>query len=145
MLPDMITRLKLISESIADPIIIGIVAREPDYKLSLAINRKLGFGLKYGPSVVVADDNDLRDVSFSRYSYSPQEGDMSVSLIANRCESRTLIKKLMNIDFFLVAHNPENEFLANPLMEKLKDIDLISALFIIPYSSIKDKNSRYLN
>ena len=141
----MITRLKLISEGTEEPIVIGIVAQEPDYKLSLAINRKLGFVLKCGPSVKVEDDIDLSDVTFSRYFYYPHEREMRIDLISNKCENRTLIKKLANIDFLFVVHNPENESFTKMLMDNLKDINLISALFVIPYLNIKDKNSRYLN
>ena len=140
----MITRVKLISEGLADPIFIGIAAHEPDYKLSLAINRKFGFGLKFGTSIILEDEVGPDGAVFSKYSCSLKEREMDIDLIANRYDNRFLIKKLPNIDFLMVVHNPENDSYVDFLIDKLKEISLISAIFLIPYDSIKDKNLRYL-
>ena len=140
----MVTRIKLISDDIADPIFIGIAAHEPDYKLSLAINRKMGFGLKLGDSIIPEDDADLDGAVFSKYSCSLNEGEMHIDLVANCHDNRVLIKKLSNIDYIMVVHNPESDSYVDFLMEKLKEISLISAIFLIPYDSIKDKNLGYL-
>lgn len=137
-----ITRIRLEESQPADYILIGLVSAEPDYKLSLLLNSRFRISLKHVEPVNVA--GALTGNDFSRFSaYSGTTG-LTYSLVANRSEKNYLFKKLKNIDYLLVVHDPEKETDEQVLMSGLREIESVTAVFKIDYEILKDKNIQYL-
>jgi hypothetical protein len=126
-----------------ESVLIGIVSSEPDYKLSLALNRKLKIGLKHVSPIVLPDESGS-EMTFSRFSDSVASGDKLFELISNRYGKNFLLRKLKNIDFIFQIHDPENETNIDQMMATLRDSECITAVFNIDFKSIKDKNLQYL-
>jgi len=137
--PQKITRVKLQIEEINDFILFGLVSSEPDYKLSLALNKKLSVSLKNISPVMIFGENE-KELLFSRFSDSSESPDRIFNLISNRSGKYFLLKKLRNIDYIFHIHDPENRNIVSEITSSLREIDTITAVFNIDIDSIKDRN-----
>jgi hypothetical protein len=138
-----VTRVKLNIEQNNYYILLGLVSAEPDYKLSLTLNKKFGIFLKNIPSLRLSGNNNT-EVTFSRYSNNADNEDIIIELVSNRSGKNYLLNKLKNIDYLLQIQISENEAEINDLTTRLREIDTITAVFKIDITTIKDKNLHYL-
>lgn len=137
-----ITRLRLEDNHTDDYVFMGLVSAEPDYKLSLFLNKRFRTSLKHATPVKSRDHR--QGCVFSRFSTSTDHSAPSFSLIANRCEKEYLLKKLKNVDFIFVSHDPEKEIDAEKLSADLRSTESVTAVFRIDPGALKDKNIQYL-
>ena len=138
-----VIRVKLNIEQNNDYILLGLVSSEPDYKLSLSLNKKFGISLKNITPLKITDDIKS-ELAFSRFSNNDDSTDLTFSLISNRCGKSFLLNKLKNIDYLLQINIPEKEISTDQITSSLREIDTINAVFNINISTIKDKNLHYL-
>jgi hypothetical protein len=138
-----VTRVKLNIEQNNYYILLGLVSAEPDYKLSLTLNKKFGVFLKNIPSLRLTGNNNT-EVIFSKYSNNADNEDLNIELISNRSGKNYLLNKLKNIDYLLQIQISENEADLNKITSRLREIDTITAVFNIDINTIKDKNLHYL-
>jgi hypothetical protein len=126
-------------------LLIGVVSAEPDYKLSLAINRKFGISLKSISPVNITSDTGP-EFSFSRFSDSNGSKETIFTLVSNRFGKNFLIKKLKNIDYLFLIYNTEDESENDilPVTSKLREIESVNAVFNIDVNSLRDKILHYL-
>jgi hypothetical protein len=136
-----VTRVKLNVEQNNDYILLGLVSTEPDYKLSLSLNKKFRISLKTIPPVSLTGNNKP-DLTFSRFSNNDPTSDFRFTLISNRSGKNFLLEKLKNIDYLLQISDGEAEL--NLITSNLREIDTITAVFNISFNTIKDKNIHYL-
>ena len=139
-----ITKLQLHLKPAEEFSIIGIVSADPDYKLSLAINKKLKISLKSNEPVRIRDVNN-NESAFSKFSFHDWETEITYNLFSNRNGQSYLIKKLKNIDYiFQIFHQDGDNGKTREIISILKDTPSATALFEIPLQDLKDKNLRYL-
>jgi hypothetical protein len=138
-----VRRIQLVDTQSNNSALIGIVSAEPDYKISLAINRKLKIALKHDhPLAISTKENE--SLIFSRFSDSGASHDQNIDLTSNRYGKEFLVKKLRNIDYILQVHSPGNEASIRKMIASLKEIEGITAVLIIDRTAIKDKNLEYI-
>ncbi len=137
-----IKRVHLKVNQIFKSALLGIVSAEPDYKLSLTLNRRLKISLKNVSSVVVPDTNCEK--TFSRFSDTGTSPGLIYELVSNRSGKNILLKKLKNIDYILQVYDPDNETDTGEIITILRDTDHITAVFKLDPGTIKDKNLHYL-
>ena len=137
-----IKRIQLDINQNNESVLLGIVSAEPDYKLSLALNKKFRISLK-SISPVSLHDNDS-ELSFSRFSDTSGSPDLVYDLISNRTGKNFLLKKLKNIDFIFQISDQGNDININNIISSLREIDSITAVFNIDLKAIKDKHLQYL-
>jgi hypothetical protein len=138
-----VTRVKLNIEQNNDYILLGLVSSEPDYKLTLSLNKKFRISLKNVAPLKITDDIKS-ELAFSRFSNNDDSTDLTFSLISNRSGKGFLLNKLKNIDYLLQINISEKEISTNQITSSLREIDTINAVFNINISTIKDKNLHYL-
>ena len=138
-----IRRVTLNISATNEPVLYGIVAAEPDYKLSLALNRKLGISLKNTAPVILQEENN-NELLFSRFSDSSDSSGLVYDLTSNRSGKSFLIRKMKNIDYFLQIHDIDNESDKIRILSLLRETDCITAVFKISPEIIKDRNLKYL-
>lgn len=138
-----ITRVKLQIDKINDFILLGLVSSEPDYKLSLSLNKKLGLSLKNISPVKLSGDSGS-EVIFSRFADITGSPDRVINLVSNRTDKNFLIRKLKNIDYILHLHDPDNENSIIQITSSLREITGITAVFNIGIDTIKDKNLHFV-
>jgi hypothetical protein len=134
-----VTRLQLKVDQDDEHILLGIVSAEPDYKLSLSLNRILKLSLKNTAHLKVQGEKG-NEITFSRFSDLSAAPDTSYILISNRSGNNFLLKKLKNIDYLLSVRDPDIISSIENLSSKLREIDSVTAVFNIDISTIKDKN-----
>jgi hypothetical protein len=138
-----ITRVQLETEAAKNFSLLGIVSAEPDYRLSLSINKALKISLKNdNPVELIGINNPV--LLFSRFSDHSSRHDISYHLISNKSGKDFLINKLKKIDFLLQVYSQENDFDFTRISLTLRTIDTITAVFVIDPGEIKDKNLQYL-
>jgi hypothetical protein len=138
-----VTRVKLNIEQSNDYMLLGIVSAEPDYKISLSLNKKFRISLKNVSPVHLRGD-DESEFTFSRFSDYNGNADLNIILISNRSGKNYLIKKLKNIDFLLQILSSEHDPNLNDITSRLREIDSVTAVFNIDINTIKDKNFQHL-
>jgi hypothetical protein len=138
-----ITRVQLNIGQNEDFSLIGIVSSEPDYRLSLSLNKKLGISLKNSKPVVLKEEK-VSELHFSRFSDHTGTQGFSVNLISNKSGNSLLIRKLKNIDYILQIYSYGKEFSTEDITLSLRAIDTITAVFILEKGEIRDKNLQYL-
>jgi len=138
-----VTRVKLNIEQKADYVLLGLVSAEPDYKLSLSLNKKFRISLKNVGSLKLTGDTQS-ELAFSRFSNNDDPSDLIFSLISNRTGKNFLLNKLKNVDYLLQIQIPEKEVNINNITSSLREIDIVTAVFNIDLNTIKDKNLHYL-
>jgi hypothetical protein len=138
-----ITRIHLPVNEQDIPLVIGIVSPDPDYKLSLKLNRKLCISLK-NTDPVEFQDVEGKKFLFSRFSDTSVVPDSHFQLVSNRAEKNFMLKKLKNIDFLLLCQNPPKNFRLENVMSKIREIDTVTGVFNIDFKTLKDRNLKYL-
>jgi hypothetical protein len=138
-----VKRVLLKDNQSSNTAIIGIVSSEPDYKLSLAINRKLKISLKNDSPILIIEDAG-NNITFSMFSDASGSPHLCYDLTSNRSGKNFLIKRLKNIDFIFQVHNPVNDETIRKIVATLKETECITAVFLIDPVTIKDKNLQYL-
>ena len=138
-----ITRVQLESETRNDYSLLGIVSAEPDYRLSLSINKALRISLKNDRPVEIAGLKTA-DKHFSRFSDHSGVHEISYDLISNKSGNEFLLGKLKKIDYIFQVYSPENDFELTTISASLRAIENITAVFVLDPTEIKDKNLQYL-
>jgi len=138
-----ITRVKLEIDHDEDFILIGLVSAEPDYKLSLALNKKFGIALK-GTSPLKINDATGSELVFSRFSDINGSPEIIFNLFSNRSGKHFLLKKLKNVDFIFQVYDSEKETTIESLTAILRETESVNAVFNVDLNNFKDKNLHYL-
>ena len=114
---------------------LGVVSAEPDYRLSVLINRHLGADLRKCEEEI-AVQTDSGKSCFSRFTTVPPE----LSLVSNRSEGHILLRKLKNIDFFLLVCGESGREKTEELAATLREIPEITAVFLLDSRKMTDRN-----
>lgn len=138
-----ITRVQLKINQKDEFILFGIVSAEPDYKLSLSLNKKFRISLKNIIPVKITIDN-RSELAFSRFSDSSKSPDVVFNLFSNRSGKSFLLNKLKNIDYIFQIQDAENEYNTDQITASLREIESVNAVFNIDINTFKDKNLQYL-
>jgi hypothetical protein len=138
-----ITRVQLDIGSNEDYSLIGIVSAEPDYRLSLTLNKKIKLSLKNSKPIEIKEEKG-EDLHFSRFSDHTGKHGFMVNLIANKSGNSLLIKKLAKIDYLLQFHSYGKSFVLEEMIKPLRAIETVTAVFVLETAEIKDKNLQYL-
>jgi len=141
--PQKIKRVQLKLNPINEFMILGLVSAEPDYKLSLSINRKMNISLR-NASPVKVNDKPGEELVFSRFSDNRMTPGAVFNLVSNRTDKKFLLKNLKNIDYIFQVYDPENEHNQDNIAKKLREIESINAVFKIDLNTFKDKNLHFL-
>jgi len=142
--PQKVTKIRLKTSQNEGLILFGIVSREADYKLSLALNQRIGISLKQDESITISDDFGNTHF-FSRFTTSATPSDeIAYTLTSNRSGSFFLLKKLKNIDYLFHIHNLDNIDLELKISAILRETENIDAVFPIDMKTFNDKNISYL-
>jgi len=122
-------RLKLeIKDTDENLVLIGIVSSEPDYKLCLALNKKLNISLKLSNPVELTDRKG-NVTSFSRFTDISELPDISYTLVSNRSENDVMFKKFKKIDYiFSVTHSLPN-LDAGKIIRSIREAEGVTAAF----------------
>jgi uncharacterized protein with ACT and thioredoxin-like domain len=143
-----ITKVRLDLKNENEFLILGIVSAEPDYKVSLSINKKLGLSLRNITPIALSGDSG-HEVAFSRFSDAAGSPGLVYFLLANRSGNNFLIKKLKNIDYIFLVHDMESTDSdwvrsISVITSSLKESEFLNAVFQIDISVLGEKTLHHL-
>jgi len=114
----------------------GIVSTEPDYKISMEINRTLDISLKsVNPATI--EQGDKTEITFPRFSDISELPDSWISIIRNRSNSHSLLRKFPNFDYIAAVYTESDKFTTEEFAAKLRSVKHISAVFVIEKKNIE--------
>jgi hypothetical protein len=139
-------KIKRIQLSVSEqdfPVVFGIVTPDPDYKLSLKLNKKLNISLRNTNPV------EFRDIEgnmfiFSKFADTYTVPDSTFQLVSNRSAKNFLLKKLKNIDYLLIINDPEIKIRSENVLSQIREIESVTGVFKIEFKTLKDRNLKYL-
>ena len=114
---------------------LGLVSAEPDYRLSVLLNKHLGTDLRKCREDITSITETGKH-SFSCFRSDPPP----FSLVSNHGEGNILIRKLKKIDFLFVSGGPPDREKAESLAVIVRTIPGITAVFVFESSEISDRN-----
>lgn len=147
-------KTKLLLEYDYDFLLIGIIARVPDYKLSWSLNRTLEIGLIKEENMELkaeskANTNGLTlgfseeiiSPSFSFYRYENEDTRVLYTLVSNRSMSSLLIKEEQSVDFFLIIGGMFDEVDLVDLLNNIRGDKTVMTAFEIDPNQLKSKQN----
>lgn len=138
-----VTKLQLKYNLEGEYILLGIVSSDPHYKLSLSINNKLNISLRSDKPVDIPDKNN-NPVTFSKFSDNKMAPDRTYQLISNRHDKEYLLKKFHKIDYLFMVSSSDDIYDTDGITVKLREIDSITAVFVLEPVNITERNLQYL-
>ncbi|MCU0458984.1 MAG: IPExxxVDY family protein [Bacteroidales bacterium] len=114
---------------------LGVVSAEPDYRLSVMINRHLGSTLRKSEEEIIVNGPAGSGI-FSKFI--PR--DQAFTLVSNRSGGNLLLRKLKNIDFLVLPGGNHTRNEAEELAAELRKIPEITAVFILDSREVSDRN-----
>ena len=138
-----VSRIKLDISRNNNFLLFGIVSAEPDYKLTLLLNKKFRISLKHISPITLKGKN-TKELQFSRFSNIDGNSDSGYNLISNRNGKHFLLKELKNIDYLFLIHESDTDSKIKLTTSALREIETITAVFSINVNTIKDRNVHYL-
>jgi hypothetical protein len=113
--------------------LLGISSHENDYRLSWAVNRKLGMDFRKTENIKVQQNDNREKLEFSVFQFIREDQFIKINLISNRCPDGFLVSELKNIDFFLQIFGETSQEYLDNIVARVKMIDIVSAVFeIVP-------------
>jgi hypothetical protein len=116
-------------------IFLGVVSAEPDYRLSVMINRHLGTNLRKCREEIIISSASTTS-SFARFTTD----DLAFTLVSNRNSGNFLLRKLKNIDFIIIPGRTPDLNATEKLLSSLREIPEITAVFLFNSRDYNDRN-----
>lgn len=114
---------------------LGIVSSEPDYRLSVMLNRHLAIDLRHSQNDIF-EGKDKNEGTWSRFITTP----LKISLVSNKSRGKILVRKLKNIDYLLVLHDIADRNNAESLASSVRKCPEVTAVFLFDSLEITDRN-----
>ncbi len=118
-------------------IIIGISSHENDYRLVWAINNSFNTGFVRVDNLSLFDKKLDDMMEFSKYTYQDEDKCLKFNLISNRCPDGFLFPQVKNFDYLFQIYGEITEEEIKDLLRKLKSVQVISAVFLLPPEKLK--------
>ncbi len=131
------TRHKLKLNNDTNSHYIGIASTEPDYRICILINDKLGFNLK--SSVPLVKNIRDKEIAFSRFSSSSDYTEINFDLISNYSGNNILMSKLSSIDYIIRINGMNDINYLKELNSRLREINEITGVFTLDEKKHLDK------
>lgn len=130
-----ITRHTISDSGIPDFLFLGIVSAEPDYRLSVMLNRHLATDLRHSQTDI-KEGKGIDESTWSRFTTTP----LTLSLVSNKSSGKILVRKLKNIDYLLVLHDTADRRDAESLAASVRKCPEVMAVFLFESQEISDRN-----
>lgn len=119
--------------------LMALSSHENDYRLSWAINEKLGVKFIKTDNITLPINKYQGKLEFSVFQHVQEDQALKMNLISNICPDGFLITEMKNIDFFLQIFGDTNQTYLENIIGNLKEIEIVSAVFEILPGNFKRK------
>ncbi len=132
--------LKISEEDKFDFTLIGIICHHRDYRLCMALNKKLEINLSKEEEYTVFNNKRMEDQFFSFYEYVNEEGDQ-YNLISNKSQKGYLIPEQNQIDFLFLLRYMRGPVDDAELIAQLKEIPVILGAYRLETGKLKSREN----
>jgi hypothetical protein len=132
--------LKLNDNDNFDFLLIGIVCHHRDYRLCMAINKKLELSLSKQDEYAVFNNKRMEDNAFSFYEYINEEEDR-YNLLSNKSQKGFLIPEQNQIDYFFLIRMTPMRIDEQELLNALKEIPVVLGAYKMDVLKLKSKEN----
>jgi len=124
--------------------VIGISCHENDYRISWALNNKIQLSLKRSDNHKLIEPKSGLEQEFALYSYFAEDH-ISYYLVSNSSEKGSLMDEFKNMDylFIIIGELPPSKL--NFLLQQIKQMEIISAAFLLNIEKMKSKNRLFFS
>ena len=130
-----ITRHTIRNEEIPAFMFLGIVSAEPDYRLSVLLNKHLGSDFRKDAEEITTGSGKGKN-SFSCFlSARP-----AYKMVANKNGEAVLMRRLGKIDFLLAIGGPSDRKRSEDLATMIRKIAEVTAVFVFDSREANDRN-----
>jgi hypothetical protein len=130
-----ITRHTIPNGETPDFLFLGIVSAEPDYRLSVMLNRCLGSDFRKDPENIIAISDKGKNPFSCFISTRP-----ALKLVSNKNEKNVLLRRLDKIDFLLVMSGSPDRRKTDELADIIRKIPEVTAVFVFASRETSDRN-----
>lgn len=147
-------KTKLLLEYDYDFLLIGIIARVPDYKLVWSLNKSLeielskendmelpSFVKEQSAGLTLGFEDSPEKPQFSFYRFDNEDAHLFYTLISNRSKTSLLIKEEQSVDFFLIIGGMYDEIDVDQLLDKIRGDKMVMTAFEIDPNTLKSKQN----
>lgn len=134
-------KIKLEVEYDFNFLLFGIASHVKDYKLCWAINRKFNLMLEKQDDYRIKIGNGSETGAFPFYIYNDEPSHINYIVIANRGTAGYLIKEHKHSDYFFIIKGALRNIEIEKIMENLKSIDPILAVYEIGPLQLKSRQN----
>ena len=132
--------IRLSEEDKFDFIVVGIVCHLRDYRLSMALNKKLGINLSKQDEYTVFNNKRMEDQFFSFYEYLNEEEDR-YNLICNKSQKGFLLPEQNQVDFLFLVSTTRMRPDESVLVATIKEIPIVLAAFKFDALKLKSREN----
>jgi hypothetical protein len=132
--------LKLSEEDKFDFTLIGIICHHRDYRLCMAINKKLEINLSRKDDYIVFNNKRMEDQLFSFYEFINEENDQ-YNLISNKSQKGFLIPEQNQIDFLFLLRFMRGPVDDSEIISQLKEIPVILGAYKLETARLKSREN----
>lgn len=124
-----------------DFVLIAVTAAVKDYVLCHRINNNMAFDFKRVEDHEVYHNIDEDPLSFSRYYYYVEQGEIEYYLVNNRNPEGFLIPEMNKVDFFILIHQYIDEEDLSFILTRLNKLPDIQVAAQISPAKLKSKEN----
>lgn len=132
--------IRLSEEDKFDFIVVGIVCHLRDYRLSMALNKKLGINLSKQDEYTVFNNKRMEDQFFSFYEYLNEDEDR-YNLICNKSQKGFLLPEQNQVDFLFLVSTTRMRLDESVLVATIKEIPIVLAAFKFDALKLKSREN----
>ena len=132
--------IKISEEDKFDFIVIGIICSHRDYRLSMALNKRLEINLSKQEDYSVFNNKRMEDQTFSFYEYINEEEDR-YNLISNKSQKGFLLPEQNQIDYLFLFHQIRMRPDEQALISTLKEIPIILGAYKFEAGKLKSREN----
>ncbi|TCC97532.1 IPExxxVDY family protein [Pedobacter hiemivivus] len=124
-----------------DFVLIAITASLKDYVLCHKINTSLNFGFEKIDDHEVYFNIDEEPLSFSKYYYFVEQGEIEYYIVNNRNAEGFLIPEMKKVDFFMIIHQYIDKEDLNYIISGINKLPDIQVAAQIDPAKLKSKEN----
>jgi hypothetical protein len=132
--------LRISDEDKFDFSLIGIICHHRDYRLSMALNKKLELDLCKQEEYTVFNNKRMEDQAFSFYEYINEEDDR-FNLISNKSLKGFLLPEQNQIDFLFILRMIRVQYDLNEIIQSMKEIPIILGAYVLDTVRLKSREN----
>ncbi len=115
-----------------------------DYRLCWAINRTLNIELTRQDDLEISNAKKRQEASFNLFHYEDEINFLHYYLIANKSAGAFLLPELKQVDYLLMLRGDAAEETKEELLQQLKNLAGIEALFAANPAELRSKENLIL-